>query len=83
MKKPVTSMSQAIHLNDLFEPDVMTGFEFSRVYRQKAHYEPEERLMFAVLENATEDFQKYVLASSRRGRRRTGRSSVRSTRSTS
>jgi hypothetical protein len=27
----------------------------------------EERLMLAVLESATEDFQKYVLASSRRG----------------
>jgi len=29
--------------------------------------EGEERLMLAVLENATEDFQKYVLATNRRG----------------
>lgn len=68
MKKPVTSMSQAIHLNDLFEPDVMTGFEFSRVYRQKAHYEPEERLMFAVLADAIDCFQRYCDADSKRYR---------------
>jgi hypothetical protein len=34
---------------------------------KKSIRDGEERLMFAVLENATEDFQKYVLANSRRG----------------
>ncbi|MGH7793546.1 MAG: hypothetical protein ACREQ2_01375 [Candidatus Binatia bacterium] len=34
---------------------------------KKSIREGEERLMFAVLENATEDFQKYVLATNRRG----------------
>lgn len=35
---------------------------------KKTLREGEERLMLAVLENATEDFQKYVLATDKRGK---------------
>jgi hypothetical protein len=35
---------------------------------RKSVREGEERLMLAMLENATEDFQKYVLASDRKGK---------------
>jgi len=59
---------QAIHSSSLFEPDALMTHQFSRVFRQKAHFEPEERLMFAVLTDAVECFQKYLGAGSRRSR---------------
>lgn len=65
MRKPVALSSQSFHLSDLFEPDVVTGFEYSRVYRQKPRYEPEERLMFAVLADAIDCFQRYFDADSK------------------
>jgi len=52
----------------LFEPDILTGYKFSTVFRPKAHFEPEERLMFAVLSDAVECFQKYIGAKSGRCR---------------
>ena len=59
---------RAIHSSSLFEPDALTTHQFCRVFRQKAHFEPEERLMFAVLTDAVECFQKYLGAGSRRSR---------------
>lgn len=50
------------------EPDVLTAHEFFRVFRQKGQMNPEERLMFAVLTDAIECFQKYLDASSGRCR---------------
>lgn len=52
----------------LFEPDILTTHQFSRVFRLKGHLEPEERLMLAVLTDAVECFQKYLDVTSRRGR---------------
>jgi hypothetical protein len=44
----------------LFEPDILTTHEFLRVSRPRARFEPEERLMFAVLSDAVECFQRYL-----------------------
>jgi hypothetical protein len=58
----------AIQSSSLFERDALMTHQFSSVFRQKAHFEPEERLMFAVLTDAVECFQKYLGAGSRRSR---------------
>jgi hypothetical protein len=59
---------QAIHSSSLFEPDALMTHQFSSVFRQKGHFEPEERLMFAVLTDAVECFQKYLSSNSPRCR---------------
>lgn len=51
-----------------FEPDVLTSHGFFKVYQQRAQWDPEERLMFAVLTDAVECFQKHVDSQSRRSR---------------
>jgi hypothetical protein len=52
-----------------FEPDILCGDQFLRVFRQKSYSEPEQRLMFAVLTDAIECFQKYSNGQSRRARK--------------
>lgn len=52
----------------LFEPDVLTTHRYLQVFRQKSQFEPEENLMFAVLTDAIECFQKYFGDQSRRCR---------------
>ncbi|HEY7217344.1 MAG TPA: hypothetical protein VH985_03055 [Candidatus Binatia bacterium] len=61
-------MVRRVPLGSFFEPDILTSHQFLKVYRQKGQFEPEERLMFAVLTDAIECFQKYFGASSRRCR---------------
>jgi len=51
-----------------FEPDVLTTHQFFKVFRQKGQLDPEEKLMFAVLTDAIECFQKYIGASGRKCR---------------
>jgi hypothetical protein len=52
-----------------FEPDVLTSHQYFQLFRQKAHFDPEEKLMFAVLTDAIECFQKYYGANAHRRRR--------------
>ena len=54
------------YLSSLFEPDILTSHQFQRVFCAKGHLGPEERLMFAVLSDAVECFQKYLGAKGRR-----------------
>ena len=56
-------------INSFFEPDILTSHQFFQHYRHKAHFDPEEKLMFAVLTDAIECFQKYYGANAHRGRR--------------
>src|SRR5690606_11583078 len=51
-----------------FEPDILSGHQYFKVFRQKSYSEKEEKLMFAVLTDAIECFQRYADATSRRGR---------------
>lgn len=53
-------------MNNLSIVEPTDGAILERLHK-KSTRDGEERLMLAVLESATEDFQKYVLASSRRG----------------
>ena len=60
-QKPLTSSLY-------FEPDILSGHQYFKVFRQKSYSENEEKLMFAVLTDAIECFQKYAGANSRRAR---------------
>ena len=53
-------------LSSLFEPDTLASHQFHRLFRAKSHLGPEERLMFAVLSDAVECFQKYLGAKGKR-----------------
>ena len=52
----------------LFEPDVLITDQFVSARRRRSALSSEKRLMLAVLENALDDYQKYVLADDRLGR---------------
>ena len=51
-----------------FEPDILNGHQYFKIFRAQAHFTPEQRLMFAVLTDAVECFQKNMDAKSRAGR---------------
>jgi len=53
----------------LFEPDILTTHGFLKTWRRTSLSSPEERLMFAVLSDAIECFQKYLTADSRISRK--------------
>lgn len=53
----------------VFEPDILTSQRYFETFRQKHGSYAERRLMFAVLSDAIECFQKYTHASNRRNRR--------------
>jgi|SRR5215467_8699599 hypothetical protein len=55
-----------VSVRSFFEPDVLTSHYFFKVYQQKSQWGPEERLMFAVLTDAVECFQKYFGFQSRK-----------------
>ena len=46
----------------LFEPDVLITDQFVTARRRRSALSSEKRLMLAVLENALDDYQKYVHA---------------------
>lgn len=63
------AMAEApVRFRSSFEPDVLTSHRFFKVYQQKGQWGPEERLMFAVLTDAVECFQKHAGGQSRRSR---------------
>lgn len=67
MNKAICS-AQPVSFRSFFEPDVLTAHRYFKVYQQKGQWEPEEKLMFAVLTDAIECFQKYFGAQGRRCR---------------
>jgi hypothetical protein len=48
-----------VQVLNLFEPDVLARYEYSNVFRRKLPLCAEQRLMFAVLTDAVECFQRY------------------------
>jgi hypothetical protein len=58
----------ASHVSSLFEPDILATHQFCRIFQKKGPFEPEEKLMFAVLTDAVECFQKYLGSKSPRCR---------------
>ncbi len=52
----------------LFQPDVLLPAQYFEKNQKKIEMMPEKALMLAILEDAVCCFQKYLLASDRRGR---------------
>jgi hypothetical protein len=52
----------------LFQPDVIITEQFATARRRRSALSSEKRLMLAVLENALDDYQKYIVAQDRVGR---------------
>ncbi len=48
-----------VQVINLFEPDILAGHQFSKLFRPKLNPCAEQRLMFAVLTDAIECFQRY------------------------
>jgi len=63
-----TATDQSFRAGVYFEPDILASNQYFKVFRQKSQFVPEEKLMFAVLTDAIECFQKYLGATSRRNR---------------
>lgn len=55
--------------NAMFQLDTLIGAEYLENLRRKTHLEPETSLMFAVLSDALDDYRKYAIDQSTRGRR--------------
>jgi hypothetical protein len=53
----------------LFEPDTLLSAQYMENLRKKTLFEPEKRLMLALLEDAVNCFQVYVTAQGGRGRK--------------
>ena len=60
------SAVQLINSSSILQPDVLTQFEYYRAHERCGRWNSEERLMFAVLTDAIECFQKYIFAKPRR-----------------
>ena len=56
-------------VDSLFHIDSLLASEYLDTFRNKNHLEPETRLMFAVLSDAINDYRKYAIDRSARGRR--------------
>lgn len=63
-----TATDQTFRASSYFEPDILSSHQYFKVFREKSHFMPEEKLMFAVLTDAIECFQKYLGANGRRYR---------------
>ena len=68
MNKTATAIDRSVNPAAFFEPDVLTTHRYFKVFRQKAQFDPEEKLMFAVLTDAIECFQRHFDAQNRRCR---------------
>lgn len=56
-------------VSSLFQPDTLLPAQYLETFRKKVRFEPERRLMLAVLKEAIMCFQKYFLAPDDRRRR--------------
>lgn len=61
-------MSKLVYRPSLFESDSIAQYQFFHVFRAKANLLPEEKLMFAVLNDAVEHLNQFHGDTSRRGR---------------
>ncbi len=68
MNNLAASVGQPINSSLLYEPDAISQYQYLHVFRQKPHTIAEEKLMFVVLTDAIECFQKYYGATNKKGR---------------
>jgi|ERR671924_1245077 hypothetical protein len=53
-------------LKMLFEPDELAAYEYRKTSERRTFFEPEKRLLYAVLEDAVQCFQRFANATSRK-----------------
>ena len=58
----------SVHAGVSFEADILASFQYSKANQRRDHFFPEQKLMFAVLTDAIECFQKYIASTNRRSR---------------
>ena len=63
------AQQSSIPVSSYYEPDILISHQYFKVFRQKSHVAPEEKLMFAVLADAIECYQKYLGVDGRRRRK--------------
>lgn len=68
MKNSDAAAARQYSISGYFEPDILAPFQYAKANLRRDHLHPEEKLLFAVLTDAIECFQKYISAESRRGR---------------
>ena len=69
MKNSDAAAARQYSISGYFEPDILAPFQYAKANLRRDHLHPEEKLLFAVLSDAIECFQKYISAKSRRGRK--------------
>ncbi|MDO8569582.1 MAG: hypothetical protein Q7R89_02280 [bacterium] len=55
-------------MSSLFQPDTLVPTQYFETFRGKAHLEPEESFMLAILEYAVASFQKDIFARDSKGK---------------
>ena len=63
-----TATQKPLQPSQYFETDILSGYQFFKVFKQKSASDPERRMILAFLSDAIECFQKYANAGNRRGR---------------
>lgn len=69
MNRVGQASNRMFQISNYVEPDILTTYEFRKTYQRREYLAPERKLMFAVLVDAIECYQKYVDAKSRRHRK--------------
>jgi len=69
MERSSQFASKRFELGHVLEPDILTSFEYLKSHQRRDHFQPEVKLMFAILSDAIECFQKYMDAKNGRRRR--------------
>ncbi|MBI4527937.1 MAG: hypothetical protein HY695_29430 [Deltaproteobacteria bacterium] len=65
---PATPLTVEEKALALFQPDILLSAEYFRTLQRRLQLEPEEKLMFAILEDAVACFQKHLLTQNTRGK---------------
>jgi hypothetical protein len=64
-----TGLTPGERFASLFQPDTLIPQEYLETFKRRTHFQPEKRLMLAVLEDGIACFQKYITAQDTRGKK--------------
>ena len=64
------SAARVLSIGIAFEPDVLLSHRYFKVFRAQTHFSSEQGLMFAVLTDAVECYQKHLDSNKSRARRK-------------
>ncbi len=64
-----TGLTPGERFASLFQPDTLIPQEYLETFKRRTHFQPEKRLMLAVLEDGIACFQKYITAQDTRSKK--------------